>query len=61
MSHSQSSRDSLTARLYCAMPGAPLPPIIDGAYAWDLIQGNDQWEFCATIVEVIEAMKGGDE
>lgn len=48
--------DQATANLYQAMPGAPLPPIVDGFYQWGDVEGNDHWEFCRQIVATIVAI-----
>jgi hypothetical protein len=41
------------ARLYSALPGAPMPPTEDGWYLWGEVEGNDHWVFCETLVDMM--------
>ena len=40
-------------RLYRQMPGAPRPPREDGDEMWGDVEGNQHWEFCAAIVDMM--------
>jgi hypothetical protein len=49
-------------RLYRVMPGSPVPPKDeDGFYLWGEMDGNEYWEFCAVIVDLIAQAQGGQE
>jgi hypothetical protein len=44
----------LTKRLYAKMPGAPQPPSDEvGVKLWGEVQGNDHWQFCEEIIQVM--------
>lgn len=47
----------ITMRLYRSMPGARMPPIIDGYYAWGEIDGTDEWAFCAALAEELATLR----
>ena len=41
--------------LYHRMPGAPeVPANADGTPKWEAVEGNEHWDFCATIVHLID-------
>jgi hypothetical protein len=44
----------LTKRLYAKMPGAPQPPSDEqGFKMWGDVEGNDHWQFCEEIIQVM--------
>lgn len=50
------------AYLYLSMPGAPRPPTDDqGREMWGEIENNEHWNFCMSIVVLIDhaTRKGG--
>lgn len=47
------SRLQQIVRLYRLMPGAPPIPTQDGRAMWGDVEGNDHWNFCAEIVDLI--------
>jgi hypothetical protein len=49
----QETRRSNIIRLYRAMPGAPRPPRQDGVEMWGDVDGNEHWEFCAAVVDMM--------
>jgi hypothetical protein len=43
-------------KLYRAMPGAPQPSRDeDGCAMWGDVEGNEHWQFCEAIVNLIES------
>lgn len=42
-------------RLYRAMPGAPMPPMVGGNFMWGDVEGTEHWNFCAEIIAAIDA------
>ena len=40
--------------LYEKMPGAPKIPYGEGELLWGEVEGNEHWEFCAAIVDMMD-------
>jgi len=51
-------RTDMIARLYRSMPGAPRIPVDpDSGFAlWGEVEGNEHWEFCEQIVDLMAGM-----
>lgn len=51
------AQKQIAERLYRVMPGAQMPPIIDGEYAWGEIDATPEWEFCEAIASELTAIR----
>jgi|GEM_PF-4956934 len=43
----------ITKKLYLKMPGAPIPPRGADGYLWGAVEGNEHWQFCETLAQLI--------
>jgi len=52
------NRDAII-QLYAAMPGAPAPMRDSDGYAmWGDVEGNEHWQFCEAIVDLMQDQIG---
>jgi len=55
-------RYAMAKRLYCNMPGAQMPPIFDGEYAWGEVDATEHWDFCEAIAtEILAAISKAED